>query len=296
MRCRAPGSSASGSASASRPVLALSRARPGIPGGPFRFQARRETLLEQGLRALGAAAALTLLLLSLPKGDRAPPRRAEPRRRVKSRGTSSSITIDTLRADAVGFDGNTRGTTPNLDRFAGRGPRLHEGARPQRHHAPLPREHPDGDASLPARRAGERRIPPLAEGPDGGDAAQDERLRDRRVRRRLRSGLPLRPRPRFRRLRGDVPASRRAVRVRNPAGRGRRTSSRRRSNGIGGRPAGPGSCGFTSTIRTRRTPRRRPTRSDSPTTSTSARSLTRTPRSARCWRKSGPFSRRRSSS
>ncbi|HTY41943.1 MAG TPA: sulfatase, partial [Thermoanaerobaculia bacterium] len=31
------------------------------------------------------------------------------------------ITIDTLRADAVGFDGNTRGTTPNLDRFAAEG-------------------------------------------------------------------------------------------------------------------------------------------------------------------------------
>lgn len=31
------------------------------------------------------------------------------------------ITIDTLRYDAVGFDGNTRGTTPNLDRFASEG-------------------------------------------------------------------------------------------------------------------------------------------------------------------------------
>ena len=31
------------------------------------------------------------------------------------------ITIDTLRADAVGFDGNPRGTTPNLDRFASEG-------------------------------------------------------------------------------------------------------------------------------------------------------------------------------
>ena len=31
------------------------------------------------------------------------------------------ITIDTLRADAVGFDGNTRGTTPNLDALASAG-------------------------------------------------------------------------------------------------------------------------------------------------------------------------------
>ncbi len=31
------------------------------------------------------------------------------------------ITIDTLRADAVGFDGNPQGTTPNLDRFATEG-------------------------------------------------------------------------------------------------------------------------------------------------------------------------------
>jgi arylsulfatase A-like enzyme/Flp pilus assembly protein TadD len=31
------------------------------------------------------------------------------------------VTIDTLRADAVGFGGNSRGTTPNLDRFAAEG-------------------------------------------------------------------------------------------------------------------------------------------------------------------------------
>src|SRR5262249_13533165 len=31
------------------------------------------------------------------------------------------ITIDTLRYDATGFDGNARGTTPNLDRFANEG-------------------------------------------------------------------------------------------------------------------------------------------------------------------------------
>ena len=31
------------------------------------------------------------------------------------------VTIDTLRFDAVGFDGNTRGTTPNLDRLAAEG-------------------------------------------------------------------------------------------------------------------------------------------------------------------------------
>ena len=31
------------------------------------------------------------------------------------------VTIDTLRYDAVGFDGNARGTTPNLDRFAAEG-------------------------------------------------------------------------------------------------------------------------------------------------------------------------------
>ena len=31
------------------------------------------------------------------------------------------VTIDTLRADAVGFDGNPAGTTPNLDRFAAEG-------------------------------------------------------------------------------------------------------------------------------------------------------------------------------
>ena len=40
------------------------------------------------------------------------------------------ITIDTLRADAVGFDGNPRGTTPNLDRLAAQG-RVFEAAHSQ---------------------------------------------------------------------------------------------------------------------------------------------------------------------
>ncbi|MEO8432861.1 MAG: sulfatase-like hydrolase/transferase [Acidobacteriota bacterium] len=48
-------------------------------------------------------------------GAAAPPKAAAPPRVVVL------ITIDTLRADSVGFLGNTRGTTPNLDRLAREG-------------------------------------------------------------------------------------------------------------------------------------------------------------------------------
>ena len=44
--------------------------------------------------------------------------RREPAREARIARDVVLVTIDTLRFDAVGFDGNSRDTTPNLDRFA----------------------------------------------------------------------------------------------------------------------------------------------------------------------------------
>ena len=88
------------------------------------------------------------------------------------------VTVDTLRADALGAYGNRDAATPWMDRLAGGGRPLRRGARPQRDHAALAREHPlrthpfdhgvrdnsglplpgtDRDArDAPARRAGYR--------------------------------------------------------------------------------------------------------------------------------------------
>lgn len=58
------------------------------------------------------------MLISACGRDTSPPRGALAREPVRD---VVLITIDTLRADAVGFEGNSRGTTPNLDRFAREG-------------------------------------------------------------------------------------------------------------------------------------------------------------------------------
>ena len=171
------------------------------------------------------------------------------------------ITIDTLRYDAVGFDGNTAGHDAQPRPVRRRGARLLAGALAQRHHAAVPHEHPDGHAAVPARRARERR-------------ASACRRRSRRSATRLKAkgyatgafvgayvldsryGLGAR----LRRLRRALPAPGRAARVQDPAGprRGRRPGRARVVPRR--RRASPGSCGSTSTIRTRRTSRRRPTR------------------------------------
>jgi len=70
-----------------------------------------------------------LVLAALLLGGLAACRReaAGPAEAPKASATSRPVrdvvlvTIDTLRADAVGFEGNPRGTTPNLDRFAAEG-------------------------------------------------------------------------------------------------------------------------------------------------------------------------------
>ena len=64
-------------------------------------------------------AVLVLLLSSCRREEAA--RSAAPSRPAGSPRDVVLITIDTLRYDSVGFDGNPRGTTPNLDRFAAEG-------------------------------------------------------------------------------------------------------------------------------------------------------------------------------
>jgi arylsulfatase A-like enzyme/Flp pilus assembly protein TadD len=73
-------------------------------------------------RALGGLALLSGLLLAATP-QRAAPARSEPAAAIVSRRGLDVllITIDTLRADAPGFGGNRRGTTPVLDRLAARG-------------------------------------------------------------------------------------------------------------------------------------------------------------------------------
>lgn len=70
-------------------------------------------------RALGGA----VLALGLAACRREAPEGGAPAGPAAARVNRDVIliTIDTLRADAVGFDGNARGTTPNLDRFAAEG-------------------------------------------------------------------------------------------------------------------------------------------------------------------------------
>ncbi len=61
-----------------------------------------------------AALAVLVLAVTMPHGAKAPARPA-------ARGDVVLVTIDTLRADALGFAGNKRSQTPVLDRLAGQG-------------------------------------------------------------------------------------------------------------------------------------------------------------------------------
>ena len=120
-------------------------------GAPQRQGKSRST------RAAGAAVAVLLLgiaAISLPLWWFAAKRSRQPRNVLL-------ITIDTLRADAVGAYGNGRRTP--VDRPAGVGGRpLHQRARAQRRHAALPREHPLRPAADRARRPRQRRVPSRA--------------------------------------------------------------------------------------------------------------------------------------
>ena len=73
--------------------------------------------MKQRIWAAGICAILALSLASCRREAPGAPPRSAPR---VTRDVVV-ITIDTLRADAVGFGGNPRGTTPNLDRLAAEG-------------------------------------------------------------------------------------------------------------------------------------------------------------------------------
>src|SRR5205085_1199736 len=77
-------------------------ASPGMPS-PLRFS---------------AFVLATLLALGCRRGA---PEGAAPPRAERTPRDVLLVTIDTLRYDAVGFDGNARGTTPRLDELAGTG-------------------------------------------------------------------------------------------------------------------------------------------------------------------------------
>ena len=109
------------------------------------------------------------------------------RRRTSRRRTSSSITIDTLRADALGFAGNRRATDSRARPPGRAGPGVHRRPRPQRGHAAVPRQHPDRALPVPARRPGQQRLPAAGDVPDARHRAARRGLRDRR-----RSSAPIR--------------------------------------------------------------------------------------------------------
>ena len=114
------------------------------------------------------------------------------------------VTIDTLRADAVGFARQParRDADARQARLPGR--RLRRGARAERRHAAVAHQHPDRALPVPARRPGQQRVQARSVGADDRHAPARPRLRDRRVRRRLSARLALRPDPRIRRLRRPV--------------------------------------------------------------------------------------------
>ncbi len=115
------------------------------------------------------------------------------------------VTIDTLRADAVGFSGKPAGRDPRARPAGRRGPGVRRRPRPQRRHPPLPRQHSDRPLPVPARGARQQRLRPVRPRAHPRHAAREGRVCDGRLRRRLSAGLPVRPRPGVRRLRRQLP-------------------------------------------------------------------------------------------
>ena len=107
------------------------------------------------------------------------------------------VTIDTLRADALGSYGG-RATTPNLDRLAAARRALHFRARARGRHAALARVDPDRPVPVRARHPRQHGLSSRADAGDGRDAAEGAGLRHGRVRRRLPARSPIRPRRRIR--------------------------------------------------------------------------------------------------
>ena len=75
----------------------------------------------QGARVWGFFALSVAALSGCGREAAKGPSSPSPSRAARVSRDVVLVTIDTLRADAVGFGGNTRGTTPNLDRFAAEG-------------------------------------------------------------------------------------------------------------------------------------------------------------------------------
>ena len=223
-----------------------------------------------------------------------------PARQLRAAATSSSITIDTLRADRVGAFGSTRGLTPRLDRLGAEGLRF-------------TRAYTSAPLTLPAHASLLTSVSPPVHGvrnnslfrlgdnlPTLATVLEGGRVPDGRVRRRLRPRRALRPEPRLRRLRrslrrkgaGDPAkdAERRAEDVIAPAaawilGRTSAQLPAPRPQPLPAPAPSPwsllrGSPGSTSTTPT--LPTARQSRSLRGTSRTTARSPTRTRWSARC--------------
>ena len=189
------------------------------------------------------------------------------------------VTIDTLRADAVGAYGREGGADA-LDRppGRGRGP-LSQCARAQRRHPALPRQHPVRAPALRARRARQRGVP-LSEGNgDAGHAAFVPRLSHGRVRERLYPRIAVRARPRLRRLRRPLRRRCGGERVRAP--RARRRGDGGRGPRLARRGRRPAVVRLGPSLRSARalSARRSRTRRASPAIPISATSRRRTRRS-----------------
>ena len=245
-------------ASTSRLAGSSSGARPGIPGGPFCFSAGDENGPH---RKAGLLFALAAGFRPAAARRRPAPRRAAPWPAPRGfRATSSSSRSTRCASDAVGFDGNPRGTTPNLDRFAAEG-RVFTQAH-SHNVITLPSHTNILTGMLPYQHgvrenAGFRLSPKI---PTARHAPEGEGLRDRRVRRRLSCSTP---------ATGSTTTSTSTTSSTGTSTSSSSSTSSRRAREdvvkaalewfrVAGR-ASRDSCGSTSTIPTRRTSRRRPT-------------------------------------
>ena len=187
------------------------------------------------------------------------------RRRRRGRGASVLlVTIDTLRADRVGAYGAKTGATPAPRRPGRARRRVRGGAGFRAAHPAVARHHPERTGAAASRRARQRHAtssPRTA--PTLATVLEGARLRDGRVRRRLRARPAVRPGAGVRPLRRPHRAAARGrERARIGAARARRSRTPR-SNGSDARP-GPSSPGRISTSRTPPTIRPRRIASSTP--------------------------------
>ena len=143
------------------------------------------------------------------------------------------ITVDTLRADALGVYGNRSVSTPWIDRLAAGGVRFTQARASAVVTLPSHATILSGLYPVPPRRPRECRLPFSAAGRDARDAAACAPLSDRRLRQRVSARCPIRPDARVRRLRRSLPEERRHRRVPRAGAAGDRTRWLRRSTGSG---------------------------------------------------------------